>query len=69
MQGSHSSAKYRAIRDSQAAFAWVDNIVICSRSHKEHMIHMPQVLKALQDNGLVIHAKKCVWGGLGAGVS
>jgi hypothetical protein len=52
----------RAIRDCQAAFAWVDNIVICSRSHKENVLHMRQVLQAFQDNGLLIHAKKCVWG-------
>ena len=25
-------------------------------------IHVRQVLQALQDNGLVIHAEKCVWG-------
>jgi hypothetical protein len=52
----------RAIRDCQAAFAWVDVIVICSRNHEEHVIHVRQVLQALQDNGLVIHGEKCVWG-------
>jgi hypothetical protein len=52
----------RAIRDCQAAFAWVDDIVICSRNHEEHVIHVRQVLQALQDNGMVIHAEKCVWG-------
>jgi hypothetical protein len=52
----------RAIRDCQAAFAWVDDIVICSRNHEEHVIHVRQVLQALQDNGLVIYAEKCVWG-------
>ncbi len=50
----------RAIRDCQAAFAWVDNIVIGSRNHEEHVVHVRQVLQALQDNGLVIHAEKCV---------
>ncbi len=52
----------RAIRDCQAVFAWVDDIVICSRNHEEHVIHVREVLQALQDNGLVIHAEKCVWG-------
>jgi hypothetical protein len=52
----------RAIRDCQAAFAWVEDIVICSKNHEEHMVHVRQVLQALQDNGLVIHAEKCVWG-------
>jgi hypothetical protein len=40
----------------------VDDIVICSRNHEEHVVHVQQVLKALQDNSLVIHAEKCVWG-------
>jgi hypothetical protein len=52
----------RAIRDCQVAFAWVDDVVICSRNHEEHVVHVRQVLQALQDNGLVIHAEKCVWG-------
>jgi hypothetical protein len=52
----------RAIRDCQAAFAWVDDIVICSRNHEEHVVHVRQLLQALQFNGLVIHAEKCVWG-------
>jgi 4-hydroxy-3-methylbut-2-enyl diphosphate reductase IspH len=52
----------RAIRDCQAAFAWFDDIVICSRNHEDHVIHVRQVLQALQDNGLVIHAEKYVWG-------
>jgi hypothetical protein len=52
----------RAIRDCAAAFAWVDNIIICSRTHEEHVGHVQQVLQALQDNGLVIHGEKCVWG-------
>jgi hypothetical protein len=47
-----------AIRECHTAFAWVDNIIICSRSHAEHVGHLRQVLQALQDNGLIIHAKK-----------
>ncbi len=34
----------RAIQDCHAAFAWVDDIVICSRNHEEHVIHVRQVL-------------------------
>jgi hypothetical protein len=41
----------RAIRDCQAAFAWEDDIVICSRNHEEHVISVRQVLQALHDNG------------------
>jgi hypothetical protein len=50
----------RAIRDCQAALAC--DIVICSRNHEEHVIHVREVLQALQDHGLVIHAEKWVWG-------
>ncbi len=49
----------RAIRDCRAAFAWV---VICSRNKEEHVVHVGEALQALQDNSLVIHAEKCVWG-------
>ncbi len=52
----------RAIRDCQAAFAWVDNIVICSRNYEEHVGHVRQVLQALQENGLVNNGGKCVCG-------
>jgi len=37
----------RAIRDCQAAFAWFDDIVICSRNHEDHVIHVRQVLQFL----------------------
>ncbi len=37
----------RAIRDCQAAFAWVGDIDICSRNHEKHVIHVRQVLQAL----------------------
>jgi hypothetical protein len=41
----------RAIRDFQAAFTWVDDIVNCCRSHEEHVVPVQQVLQVLQDNG------------------
>ncbi len=34
----------------------------CIRNHEEHVIHVREVLQALQDNKLVVHAEKCVWG-------
>jgi hypothetical protein len=49
----------RAIRDCEDAFAWVDDISICSQSHEEHEVYIRQ---ALQDNGLIINAEKCMWG-------
>jgi hypothetical protein len=62
MRALPSSGTWTELFDCQAAFAWVDDIIICSRNHEEHMVHMQQVPQALQDNGLVIHAEKCVWG-------
>ncbi len=46
----------RALRDCRTAFAWVDDIVICSRTHEEHVGHKQEVLQALQDKGLFINA-------------
>jgi hypothetical protein len=50
----------RTIRDCKAAFAWVEDIITCSRNHEEHVVHIWDVLQALQDNSLVVHAEKCV---------
>jgi hypothetical protein len=52
----------RAIRDCQVAFALVMKIVICSRTHEEHIGHVRQVLQALQKNWLVIISEKSVKG-------
>ena len=38
----------RAIRNVECAFAWVDDIIICSRTHAEHVEHVRQVLQALK---------------------
>ena len=40
----------------------MDDIIICSESQAEHIFHVGQVLQALQNNGLLINGKKCVWG-------
>lgn len=52
----------RAIKDCLAAFPWVNEIVICSHYHEEHMAHILQVLQALREYSLVINREKCVWG-------
>jgi hypothetical protein len=46
-----------AIRGCEAAFAWVDDIIIHIKTHKEHISNMRQVLQALQWSGLVINGK------------
>jgi hypothetical protein len=52
----------KAITDCHTAFAWVNDIIICSRRHVEHKGHVPHLLQALKDNGLVIRSDKCMWG-------
>lgn len=52
----------RTIKDCEQAFAWVDDLLICSKTHAEHVGHVRQVLQALKDNSLVINGEKCVWG-------
>ncbi len=48
----------RAIRDCQAAFAWVDKIVICSNNHEEHVaVPTGPTGQWAHHNG-----NKCVWG-------
>ncbi len=44
----------RAIRDCHSALAWFDNVTICNRNHKEHVVHVRQILQALQYSSLVI---------------
>ncbi len=46
-----------AIRGCEAAFSWVDGIIICSKTRKEHISNMRQVLEALQECELVINGK------------
>jgi hypothetical protein len=52
----------RAIAHVDADFAFVDDVLVCSVDHATHQVHLPQLLDALQQNNLVIHAKKWVWG-------
>jgi hypothetical protein len=50
----------RVILNCKAAFAWVDDIIICSSNHEEHVVHMGDFQQTL--HGLVIQVEKCVWG-------
>ncbi len=52
----------RAIRNCQAAFAWVDDIIICSRNHKEHVIHVRQVLCNKAHADCMFHMEGCEQG-------
>ena len=41
---------------------YVDDILIYSRNETEHIDHVRQILKLLQDNGLVVRFDKCIFG-------
>jgi hypothetical protein len=49
-----------ALRDLDATFAFVDDVLVCSVDHESH--HLRQLFAALQRHNLVIHEEKCVWG-------
>lgn len=45
----------------KTALVFFDDILVFSKGWKEHMEHLTQVLKALQENKLVVNKKKCLW--------
>jgi hypothetical protein len=51
-----------ALRELDATFAFVDDVLVCSVDHEAHQVHLRQLFEALQRHDLVIHAEKCVWG-------
>ena len=48
--------------DLPYAFVYIDDILVASTSHEEHMEHLDSIFKILADNDLVINKKKCVLG-------
>jgi Reverse transcriptase (RNA-dependent DNA polymerase) len=48
--------------DMLCVFVYLDDLLVASRSAAEHHLHLQQVLRQLQDNGLVINKEKCVFG-------
>ncbi len=53
----------RAMEEVDAAFAFTDNILVCSVDHVAHRKHLNQLLSALSKHSLVINAEKCMGGG------
>jgi len=49
----------RLFRGLPFAFVYLDDILIASRSHAEHLQHLRQVFTLLRDNGLVVNPGKC----------
>lgn len=50
------------LRDLDFAFPYIDDVLIASRSHEEHEIHLRQVLERLRDHGAVLNTCKSVFG-------
>ena len=50
------------LRDIPFTFVYIDDILVASRSHEEHLEHLRQVFQLLSNNGLVINKAKCVFG-------
>ncbi len=42
--------------------AYVDDILIASKNEEEHLRHLEEVFRRLDDNGLVVNADKCSFG-------
>lgn len=50
------------LRGLTCTFVYLDDILVFSRSEKEHHIHLHQVFERLRENGLVISPTKCQFG-------
>jgi hypothetical protein len=48
--------------DMPAAFGYLDDLLIGSKSAVEHRLHIREVLQRLQQNGLLLNEEKCVFG-------
>ncbi|KFD60597.1 hypothetical protein M514_27230 [Trichuris suis] len=44
------------------AFVYLDDILIASRDHREHLDHLRMLFQRLQDHGLIINPAKCKFG-------
>lgn len=44
------------------AYAYIDDILVASASEQEHLIHLQTVLERLDQYGVIINPRKCVFG-------
>ncbi|XP_063634838.1 uncharacterized protein LOC134805470 [Cydia splendana] len=50
------------LRDMDCCYSYIDDILVYSRSHSEHLERLEQVFKRLAEYGLLINERKCVFG-------
>jgi RNase H-like domain found in reverse transcriptase/Reverse transcriptase (RNA-dependent DNA polymerase) len=52
----------RIFFDLPYSFVYLDDLLVASRSVEDHRRHLREVLRRLQENGLVVNRDKCVFG-------
>ena len=52
----------QVLRGLHCTYAYIDDVLIFSRTAEEHMTHVRQVLQRLHDHGVVINPAKCQFG-------
>lgn len=50
------------LMDLPYVFVYLDDLLIASNTHQEHLVHLETVFQRLLDNGLAIKPEKCVFG-------
>ena len=45
----------------KSCFAYIDDVLVCSQTFEEHLVHLGQVLSRLCQAGLRLKAKKCLF--------
>ena len=50
------------LADLPHVFVYIDDILVASNSHEEHLQDLQRLFKTLEDNGLVVNRAKCVFG-------
>lgn len=43
-------------------YCYVDDILVASETHEQHMQHLQEVFKRLQTAGVTVNASKCIFG-------
>ena len=47
--------------EGQTCFVYIDDILVCSRTFDDHLLHLKQVFERLRKAGLKLKPKKCVF--------
>jgi len=50
------------LRDLEFCYAYIDDILVASKSEEEHLEHLRILFNRLQEYGVVINPSKCIFG-------